>query len=518
MARPIKKQNWTTLDAFGMLNGISTWDDNYQNLQYVKLPDETSLELRQKILNMHDRPIAGTSIQDTINGISNQLMLSGYDISTKHNFFLTRDAIPYGEISTQDVWVDYQPPNETGWYSITPQWWSNTVYTDYDTTSFQTSGFILWQNEYYRNETTEKRFNYSKNLQILSDLPDKSKLRVKYYIKSYDEQYNPELHLFTDIDNPYDPNATSFEYRSPYALTQAELKTKVSAYTLADIPAGLSGLYFNSDGSPTEFIYNIRNYMDKNLRHRWKDITNKSTIWDVHRRYARGVIPSFYDTGFVIPSGEFWSNQTKYDLTGGVDHEYPSLYMSDIAIVNEGSYERWYPVLQPGTFYVAGVPYYLMNSPTYRTIPITGTSTVISSGEFPERGMYIIGYPSGFYSDLDERILFEDYRYPVSIKYDFDTTVQEYISSTVYRHRPYLTSNKGLAITLADDEYAIDYETNTIHVDSAMIGNNVTLVWDENLIPSGKIVASEYTDLNPLNDENLENEKYFLFIGQTEVL
>lgn len=518
MARPIKKQNWTTLDAFGMLNGISTWDDNYQNLKFVRLPDETSLELRRKILNIHDRPILGTAIQDTINGLSNQLMMSGYDIYTKHSFVLTQSPIPYGDINTQDIWLEYQPPNQTGWYSITPQWWSQNVFTDYDNLELQTSGFIVWQNEYYRSESSDKRFDYSRLLEVLSDIPDKSKLRIQYYIRTYDDQYNPEQRLYTDLDNPFDPNATSFVYRSPYNISASELTNKISAYTLADIPPGLSGLYYDSDGTASDLLYKIRDYMDVNLRHRWKDITNKSTIWDVHRRYARGTIPSFYDEGFSIASGVVWDDNIRHTLTGGIDHEYPTLYMKDISVVLSGDYEYWYPVLQPGHFYVKGVPYYLMDTPKYISITPSGTSLSIPSGDFPERGMYTILFTSGYYNDMSTRVMFDDYQYPIEVHYDGDPiTIQEYISSpSVFRHRPYMTSSKGLDVSLGEGEYSIDYENRILNIDSTLVGQDLTLVWDYELVSSGKMIESEFADLNPLNDENLEHEKYFFFIGTTE--
>ena len=56
MAKPIKKPVWNNSDAFGLINGIGTWDNNYLKLKYVRLPDETNIQLGHKInrvRNMH---------------------------------------------------------------------------------------------------------------------------------------------------------------------------------------------------------------------------------------------------------------------------------------------------------------------------------------------------------------------------------------------------------------------------------------------------------------------------------
>ena len=86
-SRPIKKPVWNNIDAIGLLNGISIWDEQYQKLKYVRIPDETNIELRHKINNFRDNPVDGTIDQQLIIGLANELNLDSYKTLNVNTLF-----------------------------------------------------------------------------------------------------------------------------------------------------------------------------------------------------------------------------------------------------------------------------------------------------------------------------------------------------------------------------------------------------------------------------------------------
>lgn len=506
MAKTTKKNVWTSLDAFGMLYGISTWDQNYLNLKYVRLPNETNIELRHKINNIRRNPVYGISLQDLVNGLSNELLLDEYNVNPKTTFELTREPHPSGLIDVQDIFVYYQPPTESGWFSITPQVWASGYYTDNDYSIPVNSGFIVWENQFYRDtpNINDKTHNYSRLLTILTTLPDLSRIKVTYNVKINSEQYS-----FTDMSNPLDPNDDEFIYRTAYVSNSGDFLTKSLCYSLADMPSEISGYYFNSNGVAGAKMYKIRDIIDQRFRHKWDTVRNRQSIWDVHHNYSKGVIPSFTDTPFIAQSGRVFSYQ---NFDGGIEYGEPSLNIRDIDIIVSGNVENWYPRVEPGKFYYGGVSYRLMENPKYIYFDGTSGSTTLPSGIM--RWYKTILASSGDYGSSLDSFIYQEHDYKIRYRSTYDVEPTGILDSTsIYRKRSYLTNDMGYEVTLASGEYYIDYQADPpmLYVSGV---NDCVFIWDQINVPSGRICDTVYSDLNPLNDYDVSYDKYFLVIGE----
>lgn len=515
MSKPIKKQKWNNLDAFALLNNIATWDKDYINLKYVRLPDESNVQLRKKILDYRKNPADGVDSQSLINGLSNELGLNPYNVIEKTTFDLTRFPFPSGEKETQDIYLYYQPPDDSGWYEITPQLWNSGFYTDLDHTIPQSSGFIVWEDSYYTETIeTKKTNNYSSLLTVLTPLPDESRIKVKYNTKLYDENNNLTPKLFTDMSNPYDVNDDHFIYRIGSGICSSDFDDKVITYHLDNMSDYVSGMYYTDNGVATGKLYTLLNVIDNNYRHRWKDVKNNDSIWDVNEDYSKGTIPSFYDTSFIIKQTE--DELSTDNFNGGIDYQDPVLTLKNIERQMDGSIEHWYPVLEPGYFYVDGVKYQLMENPLFYDVEIERASTI----GLQDSGLL----PSGIQrwhkpilirdSVIESGYIHKAYNYPITYSY-FDSTdgASGYLHwpSGIYRHRPYLTNDMGYDLELASGEYNIDYETNIMYCSG--LPDNCKIIWDNINISSGCLCTGIFTDLNPLNGENIQYSKYFFIIG-----
>ena len=493
MPKPIKKPVWNNVDAIGLINGISIWDDQYQNLKYVRLPDESNIELRHKINNFRDNPIDGSIDQQLITGLANEFNLMSYDILNVSTFNLTRLPHPQGQQGDQDVFVSYQIPNTTGWITMTPQWWSEDLES-----MTPTSGFTIWEDGYYtHNDLNSKSNMYSRILQVFEPLPDLTKLKIVYSIKQYDERDNFSYINYTDMSNPYNVNDTSFIYRKGYDITEPDLSGMASAYSLSNIPDNFYHNYFDDDGKGTDKLYEIRDKIDKLYRQRWHQIEDRKTIWDINLNYSSGTIPSFYDVEFNTTIDEYDSFVT--NLTGGVNYYNTALYVKDVDIVidDETDEEHWYPVLQPGPLYVNGAKHYLMENPQSATIDLTYGSGVLPSGVKIQHHTIletaVVDQPEYIYTDYD---------YSVAYSGGIHNPNQ-----TIARYRPYLTSEKGFEIILQPNEYSIDYDNDLIYSNGL---NSCVLYWDEVDVPDRVTIATTGTDLNPINDTELGYDSYFI--------
>jgi hypothetical protein len=496
-----KKSFWNQLDAIALLNGISTWDDQYLNLKYTRLPGETNLDLRNKIINTFENTVSGNTVQDIINGLSAELNLISYNVLEKRTFNLSNIPEPSGLKNEQDIWVSYQPVGDSGWYDIVPQRWSDTVYVDKDTRTTQSSGFIVWQNEYHDvSQQTVKTHTYFGMLHILDNLPDQSSIKVTYHRRIYNQDGSYNIFPFTEI--------LEDKFRYPEDITTSDLTNKIVAYSLNDIPSGLYDIYYTGVHATSQ-LFAIRDDIIRQHDFRWAATKNRTNIWDIEKTSDRSVIPSFYDGNIVIPSGFIYKDfdNKSYLLTGGLEHQSDSLYLEDIVIETSGNIEYWYPVIHPGRFYVNGTPYLLMQNPTSTSfIPISITQTLSS---FPQRGDSVLLGNSNKYTVINNNQFFEAYN-KTSINYPDQTVIETFQTSGVYRERPYLTADKGITITLNTDEFALDYDTNTVYLHSSLIGQDLTLIWDTPF-GSGVVYRSPFADLNPLNYDFID-EKYFLFL------
>ena len=495
----IKKQIWTNLDAFGLLNGISTWDNNYLNLKYVRIPGESNIELRNKINKFADtnNPLTGNLEQELIIGLANELNLESYTNTERTTFNLSRFPYAYGDKRVQDIWLYYQPIGATDWIEVTPQFWSEDIEND-----IPTSGFIVWENSYYNSINTNRKDNeYSRLLEIYSNLPNEVRLKIVYYIEQLDIDNNKIYTLFSDIGN----RNNNLFYLSEYQITKSDLNIKPVVYSLSKIPNNLSGYYYNSNGKPTDLLYKLRDKIDMVYRHRWDSIADKVTIWDINLNFSKGSIPSFYDTPFSYNSGIF---EITNFMTGGVNYYNTSLYINDIDIIIENDKEYWYPKLQTGPLYINGKNYYLMQNPIGILLDFsTGITslpfgieiyhkTILNMNQITPKYEY-------FYKDADYNISY----------YNVNTSgiITTKINSEIANKKAYLTNDMGFVKTLNAKEYAIDYQNKIIYSSGIITG---ILYYDNVLVPESVTIKSTGLDLNPLNDTTIGYDEYFIVVGE----
>jgi len=469
MTKPVKIPVWNNLDSIGLLNGLSIWDHNYMKMLYVRLPGESNIDLRNRIIKNHNNPVEGTSIQDTINGISNELFLESYNTNNKTFFNLTYTPYPVGSSGEQDIWVYYQLDGSSDWVEFGPQLWSET----YDASS---QGFIVWQESRYNDNNSTKEFTYSTLLFILSDtIPDNTKLKVKYYVKKLANDGSSEIVLFTDM-NP------SLLYRRAYEISLNDLNSKVVVYDLNHIPSSINDRYFDSDGKATDQLYQLRDIIDSTSRFRWSDIYNKSCIWDVHRNFSKGVVPSFYDQPISVPddfNGDVFS--------GGIEKGSYSLAFKDIKIVNDNGIERWYPEVYKGIFYTDGVPFNLLGDAGNATIDIIDNVCSLI-GIINDNDVYKRFY---LYPTINNDASFEEHNYAVE--------------STVFRYRPNITADMGYDLVLDPDEFTIDFDSKQVITNG--INGQYYLIWDT-MINDTVVLADPTIDMNPVN--NSFKSSYFI--------
>lgn len=500
MPKPIKKQSWSNIDVFGLLNGLATWDEQYRSLKYVRKPFEQSIDLRSKIYRSHDAPSDVTK-QGLINGLSVEFGLDPYNVEDTTVFTLSYDPVPSGDLYVQDVFGYYKQPGETSWSSLGSQIWPQ----DYAVAKRDGIGFICWQNEKYTNISGYKNYRYSNLVEVLrKDLADDTQLKFEYYIYVSDEQNNRQLVKYTDMNNQTDVGDTRYTYSR--ALAEPSLSGQVVAYILNDIPESIKWKYYYSQktGIAKKFLYDLKAYIDTRFKHTWDKIIDKSCIWDVHINYGSGHIPHFYDA--IVPrNAEFCSLQYS-GFTGGVEEMSYSLYPEDV--VESGDAQNWYLKIYPGRFYIDGIAFYYFENVQKDYLTFVNGVATLPSGM--QRGMYTIMALSGYYSDYCNRAqdeflsgVYEDYSYQNGP--DGDS-----IWYNIYRKRPNLTSQMGHEVTLDIGEYSIDWASGVVRADLPSGYENAVLLWDNVLVPSGSLLRY---DVNPLNDQNLTFEKFFMYLS-----
>lgn len=517
MPKPIKKQRWSNIDAFGLIKGLGIWDPQYTKLQYVRRPFDSSLNIRDKIHRLNDNAPALTK-QGLLNGLCNEFGYDPYNVTERKSFFLTYNPVPSGGVGVQDISVKYRQVGSSGaWLSINPQVWGE----GYEEAKAKKEGFIVWPEANFSNVSGIKNFNYSRNLEILQELDDNQEIQVIYTVSYIDEDNERQLISFTDCDNLNDPNDQRFLYRN---FETIDICSGITVYKLADIPENLQDKYFNEEGHATEQIYKIKQYFQKQYKFTWDVIKNNSSIWDLQEMYCSGEIPNFYDAWipknnnhciFEAISGSLIGYPTFFSgYHGGVNYLSNSLYLADLVEMDTAAQE-WYLKIYPGSFYIDGIPYRLFEDPV-----LTGIMFVSGVADLPsglERGMYTILAREGYYTDESGNFsgcveadpylsgfVFEDYQAPTGKNGDSEW-------SDIYRRRPNLTEALGYNIDLDLGEYKIDFDSRKIYLNS--IWSSGTLVWDKALLTSGRVVQ---VDVNPLNQQFLNLQKFFLYLVNKE--
>ena len=497
MPRPIKKQIWNNIDAIGLLNGISIWDDNFQNLKYVRIPDETNIELRHKINNFNSNPIRGKINEQLMIGLANELNLDSYSLEKQTSFALTRTPIAVDDIGVQDIFVYYRLAGSVHWNDLSPQLWSASVQN-----TVPTSGFMVWEDSYYTDDTNtnSKNNTYSNLIEIYQDLPHMTDIKIVYSIRVRDIDDNEIIEKFTDINNSTDPSDHSYTIIKPYDPTMSDLLNHAVVYNMGDIPVNYSGHYYDTDGKAKNSLYEIQDLIDDKYRTRWINISDKNTVWDINTNFVDGVIPSFYDEGFNVGSGDYI--ELANNLTGGVAYHNTSLYITGVHSEVINNIEHWYPIVQSGPFYVSGNSYYLMNNTKNIQLDLTSGSGVLPS-DIKLQHHIILDTNT---SIINSGYIFDDYDYPIL----YDSGIHQ-IHDTIARRKSYLTPDMGFTSTINSGEYAIDYNTNTIYANSI---TDCILYWDEVDTRSDVIIKDQMLDLNPINDINLQFNSYFITVTE----
>lgn len=505
MAKPVKKQSWSNIDVFGLIRGLGIWDHQYRKLQYVRRPFDTSLDIKDKILRMNDNPPSLTK-QGLLNGLCNEFRLTPYNLTKKTTFQLTYNPFPSGNHGVQDIFVQFRPVGSSGdWINLYPQVWGDT----YEYAKSHKRGFIVWPMENYIPLSGYKNFNYAPIIEILEDLDDNQDLRITYYVAYVDEDNNKQLVQFTDMNNLSDPNDKRFTYRKPVEIDPL---SGIIVFNLNDIPSNLSGRFHTADGHATEQMYIIKQYFDKMYKHTWDKVANNTTIWDIGDVHSSGEIPSFLDS--YIPKNNLHCIADGIEVNtffsgylGGVDYLSSALYLSDL-VETETVNQEWYLRVYPGRFYIDGIPYRLFEDPRICNLVFVSGVADLPSGLV--RGMTTILAKSDYYNGCTDQdpylsgFIFEDYWAPCGAGGDE-------CWGYIYRRRPHLTANHGYQVDLELGEYSIDFESRKIYLNSLF--NSGILIWDNALLPSGRIIKY---DVNPLNEQLINMQKFFIYLVNKE--
>ena len=505
MSKPIRKQRWSNIDGIGLLNGLGIWDAQYKELKYIRRPFDSPIDLKNRILRENENK-TDTTQQGLLNGLCNEINLDSYNLQKKTIFELTNAPSPSGSEGVQDIRAYF---NSSGvWYEVIPQVWAS----GYVEAKNESYGFTVWQNDRFNTVPEIKNFRYSTIAEILSDeIPDESPIKFEYYVDTVDEDNRIVQYLYTDMDHPNDSDATRFLYRKPQTTGD------IRVYTLDNIPEDLRNEYYydSTTGEAKDLLYTIKDHIDRKYKHKWGEFKNNECIWDVHKYYGSGHIPSFYDAvtpakynGDVLVSGALLTANTH---TGGVESYSDALYFTEIEEVDTGSgLPKWYPVVYPGRFYLAGIPFYLFENPQTANLTFVNGSSILPEGL--ERHHHVIMTQSGYYdtawNDVDlyfNNKIYEEYSYPCSPS-------DLYYYSYIYRYKPYIPIQTGYQNTLSYGEYTIDFDSGYIITDTGI--TDTFIVWDEIDTPSGTIVNY---DLNPLNEQYLTLDRYFMYLTLNNV-
>lgn len=494
--RPVKKTLWNNLDGFAILNGISIWDENYKNLLYTRLPGETNQDLKLRI-ERHQKTGTQATKQGLIDGLSNEFGLDS------KNFFLKRKTFtlsynPYPtDLVEEDIKVFYSLDNQTNWVEVGPQ----VMPSNYIESKKTKNGFIVWPMD--NPVQHSKQFMYSNTIEILEDLPT-CFIKIIYYLPIVKDD-NTELVLFTDMCSVGDSEDLRFKYIVPEE--QILDGNSIVAYTLNDIPEGIKNdFYFDKyTGHPKSKLYDIKSIIDDKHKHQWKDVRSDTCVWDVHKHYGSGVIPSFYDAydgKENVPTSGFY----KSNYTGGIEFYSDSLYMKEVyeEYGSGNPVPNWYPVVFPGKFYINGIPYYYFQNPIVSNISFNSGVATLPSGV--DKGAHCILAKSGFYSVVGEDIIpnaYEDYEY-------FTGEDCQNAYSNIYRRRSNAIPEMGLDISLELGEYKIDYDNMKIYSSGI---TTATFIHDSTFIYSGVLLKHQ---LNPIYDHNKTFDNYFLHLTNVE--
>ena len=193
-------QVWNQYDEFGLMAGLGHWTEDGKSLKFVRLPGETNIELRNRILKSYGATrdkLINSSHQGLVNAISRDLGLETYVIKDKNIFYLSQEPHPTGQIKVYVSGV-----SDTDWAEWTPQIRSSGYQNAVDNSGSYPSGWIVWNLPDYSGDNHIHNGEYTQILEFINYLEDKDEVRVEYEILDrYDERGNTVMKLVSDFDN-----------------------------------------------------------------------------------------------------------------------------------------------------------------------------------------------------------------------------------------------------------------------------------------------------------------------------
>jgi hypothetical protein len=521
--RPVKI--WNPVDEFGLLVGLGRWSEDKKSLEAVRFPYETNKQLRERIReSMIHR--GNSTLQGIVNNLNRDLgispsgvgILSRYETADKKIFYLTETPHPGPSgikvyVSSSGNWTESDriyPQVRASGYSTATSGWIAWNQPDINPNDIQEglAGSSGWaSNRNMPFDTTIKYGDYSRILEFIgSDIPSTNyNIKVEYLVETGKDEYgSSQLNYRSDFSHPDDPGDESFTgLRTDVPTTTAGLSGFVGSGSIAVFEFNnirttpMSGYFYESDGSPTDKLIQIKQIVDEGYPLTWGRFKYDEGKWDQLERAAIGVIPSFHDE--TLPTGVAYAPTIVDGSRYGTD-----LDIVDISQSASGFKASWYPIFAPGEFYIQHQRFYMFAKKMNENLTLTAVGNLLSgsitsvSGDMPARLDPIFGLSSGAYAT--------SYNNP----YFARTHNHQVPASGYYYKASFIDDGSGEHASGTidyDDGYAFYYDYDNGIVWASGIDPKFTLVWEHRytaisglfLTYSGGYGYTE-VDLNPLND------------------
>lgn len=498
--KPTKIKVFNQFDEFGLLAGLGHWINDGKVLDYVRYPGETNAELKQRTLTAN-KYRGNATLQGMVNNISRDLSIGSnypiYNIETKNIFYLSEK--PYPSASGVKVYVNdslIEPQVRASGYANAVSGWIVWNQADYNPALMISGTPMLSDGNIEVGE-------YTQILEFIgSSIPDTDdKIKVEYEVQTgFDLTGQPVLNWRSDFSNIDDPTDLTFiGKKSEFPANSGDYNTfktsHISIFTLDNLKhPSISGVFYDTDGKPTETFINIANRVNKEYPLYWDQFKYDIGRWGQLDEAAVGSIPSFHDESII--SGCVIKGGSNY----GID-------LDCVSIKKTGDNPRdpWYPLLAPGEFYIGDENFYLFGDMKYYKLDLTPIGGGILSGNIPYdvnnpiRLNTITAYSSGIFFDEASGVL-PNNPYFKRI-HNFNNPI-----SGVYYRTPYISHTNISYVSMQFDGYNFyyDYDNRIIYA-SGVNPSGFVLAWD-NLSSSGNLVlySGGYSlntiDFNPLNN------------------
>lgn len=395
--RPVKI--WNAFDEFGLLNGLGHWSADGQSLEYIRYPGETNKQLRARTKEAALYK-GNATIQGMINNISRDLGISAsgagllprYNSETKTIYYLSEKPYPGPSgirvyASNSGTWSsadEITPQVRTSGYASAVTGWIVWNLPDYDPKNIPDGlpGSSGWYSAMgisgYSN--TVKYGEYTQVLEFISgSIPDTNyRVRVDYQVQTGTNKFGaPVLNWRSDFSHSGDLTDTRFVAKYSDLPTvsgdyQTFISGHVAVYSAMDlISSPISGYYYYDTGKARDRLIKLKYAIDENYPLTWGRFKYDIGRWDQLERASIGNIPSFHDSALPTTNMDIY-NGSKY----GVDLDVVDIYMTA-----SGARDAWYPVFEPGEFYISNNRYYMFAKLTSENLTLTALGNNLYSGQ-----------------------------------------------------------------------------------------------------------------------------------------